>query len=167
MTTRQIMGISTRRVAALPAGSKAAVFAPAAKFDHVQSSPTSQWEGVNYDLWTPGQAVNGFNMWGRFPFQVGDRLEMDGIDSAPTCYSVIEQIIMVDGATLDEDQLRLLGFADRAEWQEDGLPSRRGWLLSVRMTGEQKPHSTPSDVDIEVHNEDGTERFTKPLREDD
>jgi len=167
MTTRKIMGISTRRVAGLPAGSKAAVFAPASRRDRVKLSSSATWTDVTMDTWTSGILVHAFNMWGRFPFEVGDQLEMNGLDDAPTCYAHIDQITMVDGASLTEAQIHALGYADQADWQRDGLPSRRGWFVSVCMTGERRPHPAPKQIDVEVRGEDNVERFSKRLDTDD
>jgi hypothetical protein len=163
---KKVIGFSTKRIASLPPGSVTGLLAPASRRDNYRPAGAHVWQDA--DDWQYGRAVDAFSLHRQYPFAVGDRLEIDSIDDGPIKMAVIRAIKMVDGETITDDDIHLLGFQDRAAWTNGGLPKRRGWLMSVELLpGEiQKPTRTTHKVEI-IDGETGrTETYDTNLDRD-
>jgi hypothetical protein len=156
-TIRQVMGFSTRRIARLPVGTLTGVMAPASRRDSYRETASGDWQDA--DDWQYGKPVHAFNMHRQVPFEVGDVLELDSIDGGPIKYARIDAIKMIDGATITDDDIHLLGYKDRDDWTENGLPARRGWLMTVEMLPGEKENTLKTTRRVEVQDEDGTKKY--------
>lgn len=90
------------------------------------------YQVVNWNEWSYGKNVHGFSMMGRFPFEVGDWIDFSALGSDQARRVRIMKIQQVNGDALTPDDLALLGYG-REEWKAEGVPSRRGWLMKVRV----------------------------------
>ncbi|MCC7451752.1 MAG: hypothetical protein IT324_30365 [Anaerolineae bacterium] len=153
---RQIIGISTERVGNVPPGQLTGVLAPASQRDRYRARIGKPWTNVDYADWQYGEPVYAFNLHGQSPFEQGDKLEMEGLDNSPKRYAVIRQIRKIDGATITAEDMALLGFADRADWDKHGLNKRRGWLMIVEMLPDTSPSDSTTTHQVNIMQPDGT-----------
>jgi hypothetical protein len=140
-----------------------AVLAPASRYDLYQIG--DDWFGVgNFDSWEYGREVQGMNLWQRFPFLVGDILEIHDLEGKLPQYAAIRAIKMIEAANITDDDIRLLGFRDRNHWLEGtagGMGGRRGWLLSVDRLEDYRPSTTVGKriPEVSILSEAGEERI--------
>lgn len=154
---RQAIGLRGR-IAAMPQGSVAGIFAPAAPSDTMRITADQPYQGVNWDVWVYGQGVQGFSMMGRFAFEVGDGIDFSALGSDQARRVRILEIRQVTGDTLTDDDLSLLGYG-REEWRTEGVPSRRGWLMKVRVEKEIEG-KRPTGAPTIIHEDGKVERIT-------
>lgn len=144
---RQAIGLRGR-ISAMPLGSVAGIFAPAAPSDTMRRSAEQFYQPVDWDKWHYGQTLHGFSMMGRFPFEVGDWIDFSAFGGDLARRVRILSIHQVIGNSLTEVDLELLGYR-YDEWKIEGLTTRRGWLMKVRVEREiQGSHSSGSPVVI-------------------
>jgi len=154
---RQAIGLRGR-IATMPPGAVAGIFAPVAPSDTQRITADQPYQVVNWDMWVYGLHVQGFSMMGRFPFEIGDWIDFSAFGSDAARRVRILEIRQVNGDALTSDDLSLLGYG-REEWEAEGVPLRRGWLMRVQVEKEIEGKRPTGEPTI-IHEDGKVERIT-------